>query len=367
MADPAPILLVEDNDDHAQLFSELYDATQLGNRLIRVASLAEARQALEEVQTWIAIVDLGLPDAAETSAVETLGTAYPHVPLVVLTTNADTKVSIAAIRAGAQDYLVKGEMTPDALARSIRYAVERKRIFLELERRNREVEAFASIASHDLQSPLRRISRAAAEVRAACGAALGEEEEFWLEILETQPRRLMSLVDDLLHFARAGAEGLQVVEFDLQDAVRDALGRLADAVEESRADITIDGLPRVRADRNLVTTLLQNLLGNALKFVHTPPPRVRVSAVDRGDRHEVRVVDNGIGIEPRALSQIFEPCKRAVTQNEFEGSGLGLATCRKIVEAHGGEIRVASELGAGSTFSFTLPKADRKGADADPE
>lgn len=350
-----PVLLIEDDDDHAVLFETSFMDSGLRRKIVRAETLARGLDLITEIRPWVAVVDLGLPDSSGLESVTKLESRCPQTPFVVLTANSESLVSVKAIREGAQDYLVKGAFTPELMARSLEYAVERKRILLELRQRNRDVEAFAAIASHDLQSPMRQMGQFASLVRTELAGGISPDVEEWLSCIETGAVQLQSLVLDLLRFSRLGKEGLECESFDLAGAVEEARSRLADLAAATGAEVEHADLPDVHADRGLVTTLLQNLVGNGMKYVRGRAPRVRVTARLRDDETIVSVADNGIGIEPQHFERIFEPCQRNVGEAEFEGNGLGLATCQRIVEAHGGRIWVESEPGVGSVFHFTLP------------
>ncbi|MCA8955334.1 MAG: response regulator [Planctomycetes bacterium] len=349
------LLLVEDNDDHAELLCDLLQDSDRGS-VQRAKSLAQALERIREGNPRVVLLDLGLPDSKGLPTLAAVAQQFPGVPLVVLTANSNRSDGIEAIRSGAQDYLVKGAVTSEMLDRALRYAVERKQLWLELEQRNRDVEAFAAMASHDLQGPLRRIRQVTTELVEVLGAGMSDE---WLSMLQGLGRdatALDLLVRDMLRFTRLGRGALEIGPIDLGRAVEAALGGLDDAM--ARGDITVhyDGLPQVRADRRMLEALLKNLLENGAKYVRGRTPELWVSVDELPREHVVRIRDNGIGIAAEHLERIFEPLVRVAPPGEFRGSGLGLATCRRVVEAHGGRIWVESVPDQGSTFCFTLPK-----------
>jgi signal transduction histidine kinase len=350
-----PVLLVEDDDDHAALFRELFVRTGLAGEVWRAKSLAEGCQMAAVTEPGVIVLDLGLPDSSGRETIQAIETALRQYPVIVLTANTEEALSFDAVRGGAQDYLVKGHFTPDLLKRSVRYATERKRALLELERKNEEVEAFASLASHDLQSPLRRIHEAAEALSEELGEATGDAA-FFLGTLKDSTARLQLLVSDILRFSRIGKEALNPVPVPLESVVEGALSLLSGTTTSASSAVRVADLPEVVGDERLLQTLLGNLISNAVKYVRNTEPVVWITAEERERTHIVHVRDNGIGIPAEQCERVFEPLVRFVSSEEFEGNGLGLSACRRIVEAHGGRIWVVSEPGKGSTFSFTLPK-----------
>ena len=228
---------------------------------------------------------------------------------------------------------------------------------LELERSNQDLEQFAYVASHDLQEPLRAVAgcgqilkrRYGQDKLDAAGVAL-------VDHMVEGAARMQALILDLLAFSRVGARGHELVPTDCAQAVARALKLLDAAIQESQAQLTIGELPRVRADADQLGQLFQNLIGNAIKYRGSAPAHIAIGARPNGQDYELWVQDNGIGIEPQYFEKIFVLFQRLHTREEYPGTGIGLAICKRIVERHGGRIWVESELGRGTTFHFTLPR-----------
>jgi light-regulated signal transduction histidine kinase (bacteriophytochrome) len=163
------------------------------------------------------------------------------------------------------------------------------------------------------------------------------------------------LINDLLGYSRVGSHGKEFELIDCEMVLNQALGSLRPAIEEANAVLTHDPLPSVVADGSQLTQLLQNLIGNALKFRGEAPPQIHVSAKSMGKRWVFSVRDNGIGVDPKHAERIFVIFQRLHNREEYPGTGIGLAICKKIVERHGGRIWVESEPGKGSMFYFTVP------------
>ncbi|MGO9199845.1 MAG: sensor histidine kinase [Limisphaerales bacterium] len=235
-------------------------------------------------------------------------------------------------------------------------AEERLRLTLgELERSNQELEQFAYAASHDLQEPLRMVSSYTQLLARRYQGRLDADADEFIAFAVDGANRMQSLINDLLAFSRVGTRGREFEATDFAAALDEALANLAAAIRESGAVVTHDPLPTVMADRSQMVQLFQNLAGNAVKFHAGKPPRVHVSAVQTGNEWVFCVRDDGIGIDPRYAERIFNVFERLHTREEYPGTGIGLAICKKIVERHAGRIRVESQLGQGSAFYFTIP------------
>lgn len=231
----------------------------------------------------------------------------------------------------------------------------------DLERSNVELEQFAYIASHDLQEPLRMVMSYVQLLEQEFGGVLGEEGREYLEFAVEGTQRMHRLVKDLLGYSRVGSRRQPLVSCDCGRALQEALANLGPALNETHAEVAADGLPTVQADAGQLSLLFQNLIGNAVKFRGDEAPRVRIAACPEGDKWRFTVQDNGIGIEPAYLERIFTIFERLHTTEEYPGTGVGLAVCKKIVERHGGRIWVESEYGKGSIFNFTMPANSGEG------
>ncbi len=226
---------------------------------------------------------------------------------------------------------------------------------VELTRSNVELEQFAYVASHDLQEPLRKIASFCQALQTRYHGQLDERADQYIDFAVDGAKRMQTLINDLLAFSRAGRSGREQQLVDLSDVVAEAQSALAGALNESGTSIVVGELPSVLGDRTQLTSLFQNLIGNAVKFRGAEPPVVRIDALRHGNEWQLSCADNGIGIEPEYAERIFLIFQRLHSREAYEGTGIGLALCRKIVEYHGGHIWLDTNHAGGACFRFTLP------------
>lgn len=239
----------------------------------------------------------------------------------------------------------------DALARSITKVV---RMNKDLRQKNIELDEFTYLASHDLQEPLRKLTVFSSLLRSDVGDALPEAAERDVAFIVDAATRMQALVQNLVALSRTGNGVMHDQEVALDACVDRAIEALSPMVQTVDATIKRDALPVVRGDDTMLTRLYQNLLSNALKFCGDQPPVIHLTAEQQGEQMVLGVRDNGIGIEREYQKQIFMPFKRLHGRSEYEGTGIGLAICRKAINRHGGRIWVESQPGQGTHFKFTL-------------
>jgi len=224
-----------------------------------------------------------------------------------------------------------------------------------------ELEGVAYAVSHDLQDPLQLITQYARLLRERHGDALDSDAARLINRLVESAGRMQSMIDSMLNYSSVALGSRTFAAVDLNEVLAEALDNLRASVDESGARIEHPTLPAVTGDRRQLVQLLQNLVGNAIKFRGQEPPQVRLTAEDRGREWLISVADNGIGIDPRFAERIFDIFKRLHTADEYPGTGIGLALCKRIAERHGGRIWVDSRPGQGSTFHVTLAKNPQGG------
>lgn len=225
----------------------------------------------------------------------------------------------------------------------------------ELTRSNTELEQFAYIASHDLQEPLRMVSSFTQLLARRYKEKLGPEADEFIAYIEDGAKDMQELINDLLSLSRITTQTKPFKRTDCENVLDKALTILKVSIEESGAAITHDPLPTIMADSSQLTQLFQNLISNAIKFQGDKPAQIHISAKQKKNEWIFSVQDNGIGMDPKYAERIFLAFQRLHSRDEYPGTGIGLATCKKIVERHGGQIWVESEPDKGSIFYFTIP------------
>ncbi|MEB3359537.1 MAG: ATP-binding protein [Synechococcales bacterium] len=242
----------------------------------------------------------------------------------------------------------------------LRQAEELALLAQDLERSNAELKKFAYVASHDLQEPLNQVANFVQLLEMRYDAALDQDAKEFIGFAVDGVSLMQTLIDDVLAYSKVDLKGIEWELTDVESSLGQALSNLRGRIAETGATITHDPLPTIVADNTQLMQLFQNLVGNAIKFKHPDrPPQIHIG-VDRQEEHWLfSVADNGIGIDPQFSDRIFVIFQRLHTRDEYPGSGMGLAICKKIVECHRGTIRVESTPGNGATFYFTIPVGGR--------
>ena len=320
----------------------------------------------------------------EVEAIGTLSASWLGIPLRTPAQTIGALVVQHYTDTGA--YTVRDVEFLTSVAGQIAFAIERKRAEDELRasaarlaHSNRELQDFASVASHDLQEPLRKIQAFGDRLKTKCAAELTDEGRDYLARMQNAAGRMQTLINDLLTFSRVTTKTRPFTPVDLGQVAHEVAADLEVRVAEVGARVEIGDLPTVDADPLQMRQLLQNLIGNALKFRRAEePPVVRVSAeivpssearasltVPAAEACRITVSDNGIGFDEKYLDRIFTVFQRLHGRDKYEGNGVGLAVCRRIAERHGGSITAGSVPGLGATFTVTLPARHPEGANHD--
>ncbi len=293
---------------------------------------------------------------------------WSDLPVIVLTSAGEpspsTDYKLKLLTPLGNVSLIERPMQPSTLISIIRSALrarERQYQFREqakaLQRSNEDLQRFANIASHDLQEPLRMVTSYSQLLTKRNKGKLDDESQLYLQYILAGVDRMRMLIYDILEFARhTGVEYPDPTPVDCNSVLGLALENLQVKITECNASVTFEQLPVVLGHETRLLQVFQNLVGNALKYCQRKP-EIAISAYAQGDFQVIAIKDNGIGIPAEQRERIFGLFQRLHTRHEYPGSGIGLATCKRIVEQYGGRIWVESEPGAGSTFYFTAPSA----------
>jgi light-regulated signal transduction histidine kinase (bacteriophytochrome) len=325
------------------------------------SSGSEVHRLIEIQRPDVILMDIKMPEMDGIQATAQIQERHP-TPVVILSAYDTSELVGRASAAGAGAYLVKPPSVGE-LERAIRVAIARfadtlelRRLNEELRARNEELDTFASIVAHDLQEPLRTIKGYLQLLTRQCGPALDERGEEYIHWVNDGADRMHAMIQGLLTFARVGTRGRTRQPVDCEALLERVLGDLRATIRAQEAVITHTPLPTILADEAQLEQVFQNLISNALKFHGETTPRIRIGARDDDRAWAFFVQDNGIGMDLEHTARIFEIFQRLHTEEEYPGTGIGLAVCKRIIDRHGGRIWVDSAPGAGATFHFTLPK-----------
>jgi signal transduction histidine kinase len=363
------ILLVEDNAGDARLLREMFSKEQPDSfELTHFFRMSEAIEHLAREVVDIVLLDLGLPDGHGLETVQRVHAVAPAVPLIVLTGLDDETLAAEAMKEGAQDYLIKGQIENRALPRALRHAIERHRMQMETDLiRTQQMQfkdEFLSHVSHELRSPLTAIYQFVTILLDKLAGELQPAQHEYLEIVLRNVKQLQSMIDDLLEVTRVQAGKLTI---ELQcTRVDDSIVYAVDTLQGTAAakEVTLsfdmqDRLPLVCADPTRLRQILVILIDNAIKF--TPPHGVVKVQARRLEEDPnfllLEVADSGIGMDASMTERIFERLFQASdpAMAGRKGLGLGLYICKELVTRQGGQIRARSAPGQGAVFSVTLP------------
>jgi signal transduction histidine kinase len=370
--------LVEDNPGDARLINEMLREPPVTLfRLTHSTRVDHLLESLEHDPVQVLLLDLGLPDSQGMDTFHRINDRVPELPIVIFSGADDEQLASEAVSCGAQDYLVKGRIDSFLLKRAIRYAMERKHaeeeirsLNRELERRvaertsqllaaNKELEAFSYSVSHDLRAPLRHIEGYVGMLQRATRGMLPDNAGRYLETISAATVEMGQLIDDLLAFSRMGAEKMIEARVDLASLLDEVLLGLQMATRDRNITWKIAALPVVIGDPSMLKQVLVNLVGNAVKYTKGRAPAVIEVAVagEENGRCILFVRDNGAGFDMRNAQKLFGVFKRLHRAEEFEGTGIGLAIARRIIDRHGGRIWAEGVVDHGATFYCTLQPA----------
>ncbi len=358
------ILIVDDRKENLLATEKVL--RPLYANIFKAASGNEALSLLLRHRFAVVLLDVQMPemDGFETAMLMQEHESMHGVPIIFVTAiSKEEKYASQAAEIGAVDYIFK-PINPDILKSKVKVYLD---IYMQheqimklnavLQQSNEELERFAYICSHDMQEPVRMMNSYAGLLEEQSANVLDAESRKYLHQIISNAQRMQKMIQDILTFSRVGREEIKAERVDVNDIAREVLAEFEDVIKKTGAHIHYNDLPVLQTSPTLMRVLLQNLVGNALKFQDgRQPPEITVSAerVENGWRFAVR--DNGIGIDPRFHDRIFTIFQRLHRKEDYPGTGIGLSTCRKFIRLCGGDIWFESAPGQGATFFFNLPQ-----------
>jgi signal transduction histidine kinase len=360
------ILILEHEPDDIELLQYELKKGGLDYSSEVVQERRSYEQALRDFKPDIVLSDYALPEFDGASAFYIKKEIAPDTPFIIVSGTIGDENAVELIKAGVTDYVLKDKLFMvvtkiDRALKENRELREKKdreeklaNYARELERSNKELGEFAYLASHDLQEPLRMVGSFLQLLQQRYQDKLDSVANEYIYYAVEGASRMKRLISDLLNYSRTNREWL-IEQIDIAGTIREALQNLTASVNDSGAMIHFENMPVLAADRSQMIQLFQNLIGNAIKFRKKDEPLViKISASQNNGCWQFSVEDNGIGIEEQYSEKIFVIFKKLHSNEKFEGTGIGLAIAKKIVERHGGKIWLESAPGKGTTFYFTL-------------
>jgi signal transduction histidine kinase len=356
MSNSAKILVIDDSEDDRLLYRRsLKKCPGLSYTISETASGEDGLARIDDEAFACVLLDYSLPGRNGVEILKRIRARHPFVPVVMLTGLGNEKVAVAAMQEGAQNYICKAHIDPQTLVHVIQVAIQHCRMQSRIAEQRGSLEVFARALAHDLKEPVRTIRTLLDLVNTEVSLEGKTNDHF--QSIRYAAERMNSLIDTVYFYTRLdGAEQTKLDVCSANALVEAAGENISHLVRERQAIITCPTLPQISANREQVIQVFQNLLSNAIQNCATTPC-VEITADEAPDHWLFRVSDNGPGIATQDAEKLFKPFKR-LSRHDMQGPGLGLATCRKILRLHGGEIWFDAKLGGGAHFIFSIPKVE---------
>jgi signal transduction histidine kinase len=352
------ILIADDDEGDRKQVKRALRHTELRCDFVEAISIEEALDACDKLAFDCAIVDYRMPGRDGLHGIAAMRERHPYLCIIMATGQGDEIVAAEAMKRGASDYIAKRQINSESLGRVIESAMEKAALRRKVAEQREELENFALLLVHDLKAPMRSIQGFVGLIERKVKQGKTEDLAEYCRFTVDAAQRMDALIDTLHQYTKAD-ERVRFGPVEMLQVMKDTLSNLGDSIGARGARITYGDLPAVIGNAPQITQLMQNLIANALKYCEEPKtPSIHVAAEPQEiDFWLFTVKDNGVGIPEEFYERAFDAFRRLPGAGKQEGTGLGLATCRKIVKRHGGSIRCSSEQGQGTSFFFTLPGA----------
>lgn len=351
------VLIVDDDAGDRALIRRTLEKCGFQCEYTEVESVPEAIEACENKVFECAFIDYLLPGQDGLAGVTALREMLPFMAIILSSGRGDEMVAAEAMQRGASDYLPKAFITTQSIGRAAQNALDKATMRRRLAEQQDALEGFARILVHDLREPLNSIQGFASVIELNLEEGKREQTALSCRLVTRAVQRMRVLIDTLYKYTQA-EDQVKFEPLQMEEIMTGTLSDLDGLIRRRGARVTYDELPNVYGNAPQISLLLQNLIGNSITYCEAPVPIVHLAATAReGNTWLFTMKDNGIGIPEKYRQMVFEPFKRLHGMGTYEGTGLGLATCKKIVERHDGGIWCESNNGYGATFLFTLPGA----------
>lgn len=350
------ILIVDDTIEHIKTASAIL--RPLGHK-IRIATSGEtALKLIEECTPTLILLDIKMKDLSGFDVCKTIknNPCYQDVAIIFMTALDDEESIRKSFALGAQDYVVKPYNASELIARTTTH-IKLANQAIALKRSYDELDQFCHSVSHDLKSPLQVVRQLCSLLREEIGADCSDDVLEILGQLDKKSNHMIEMIECLLTFSKSAQAACNLAPLPLQPLVEETLAELLSLVPERRIEIKIDALPTVKGDASLLKLLFQNILQNAIKFTgKTPNAAIHITTVETETFYEINVADNGSGFDMKYASKLFHVFERLHSEEEFPGTGVGLAIVDKIMKRHNGTVRIYGKPDKGVTVTLCFPK-----------
>jgi hypothetical protein len=351
------LLVIDDDSDELEIVSSTLETAFPGVEVHAATDASQATALCEAHAFDCLLLDYNMPKVDGLTLAAEVRAAHPHLPIVLMTSVGDEMLAARALRSGASDYIPKSRINADSIRRSVDRSIHTAEQARLIDEQRNELETFAYTLAHDFKQPIRQITTFTEMISTAIEEGEPASIVQHLAFLNTAARRLSKLVDVMSQYTLLN-QPPEIDDVDLAGVVERIRASIEPYLTERGARLTLTGrAPMLRGNETLLTQVLQNLILNGLQYNRSQPPSVDLSAHRRGDDCVIEVRDNGLGIDPDYIGEIFKPLVRLHAASEYPGSGLGLTLARKAVLGQGGEIWCESKPGEGSAFFVQLPLA----------